>query len=254
MASPQQLQAEYYSRTAGDYDAMHVGAADEHVIALRYIRCFLEPIGAKSLLDVGAGTGRVYRQLKETGIQVRGVEPVQALIDEAISHHGVPPGVIEQGRGEALPFADGSFDVVCSFAVLHHVPNPAAVVREMCRVARKAVFISDGNRFAQGRRPTRWLKLTLAAMGCWPLVNWVKTGGKKYSYSEGDGIYYSFSLYDTQKVLAGWARRLFYVPLDHEPATSWMHPLNTSQFVLACAFREEPGASQGISVSANNGS
>jgi SAM-dependent methyltransferase len=242
MSSPQQLQAEYYSRTAGDYDAMHVGAEDEHVIALRYVRCFLEPLGARSLLDVGAGTGRVYRQLRDTGLHLRGVEPVQALVDEAVNRYGVPPGIIELGRGEALPFDDGSFDVVCSFAVLHHVPDPAAVVREMCRVARKAVFISDSNRFGQGVRPARWLKLALATLGCWPLVNWVKTGGKIYSYSEGDGIFYSFSLYDTRKVLASWARRLFYVPLGQEPATSWVHPLTTSPFVLACAFREDPWA------------
>src|SRR4051794_23507353 len=117
MSSPQQLQAEYYRRTAGDYDTMHVGAEDEHVVALRYVRSFLEPLGARSLLDVGAGTGRVYRQLRGTGLDVRGIEPVQALIDEAVNRHGAPPGVIEQGRGEALPFDDGSFDVVCSSAV-----------------------------------------------------------------------------------------------------------------------------------------
>lgn len=48
-----------------------------------------------------------------------------------------------------LPFADGSFDIATSNAVIEHVGSPenqAAFVRELSRVARK-VFISAPNRF-----------------------------------------------------------------------------------------------------------
>ena len=35
-----------------------------------------------------------------------------------------------------LPFADSSFDIVCSIGVLHHFPDPAPVVDELRRVLR----------------------------------------------------------------------------------------------------------------------
>ena len=52
--------------------------------------------------------------------------------------------------GLALPFADRSFDLVHSSAVLEHVGSmrhQAAFVRECMRVARKAVFLTTPNRW-----------------------------------------------------------------------------------------------------------
>jgi SAM-dependent methyltransferase len=40
------------------------------------------------------------------------------------------------GRAEALPFGDGSFDVVVSRSALHHFADPQAALREMARVVR----------------------------------------------------------------------------------------------------------------------
>ena len=38
------------------------------------------------------------------------------------------------GDAEALPFPDGSFDLVVGHAFLHHLPEPAAALREAHRV------------------------------------------------------------------------------------------------------------------------
>jgi ubiquinone/menaquinone biosynthesis C-methylase UbiE len=95
------------------------------------------------------------------GLSVRGVEPVAAQIDQAVQKRGISKGVIVQGVGEVLPFEDASMDVVCEFAMLHHVKYPDAVVSEMLRVARKAVIIIDGNRFGFGSWSVRVLKLAL---------------------------------------------------------------------------------------------
>ena len=65
----------------------------------------------------------------------------------------------------SLQAADGEFDLVCEFAVLHHVPRPAQAVGEMLRVARKAIFISDANNFGQGGGIVRLIKRTIAALG-----------------------------------------------------------------------------------------
>jgi SAM-dependent methyltransferase len=37
------------------------------------------------------------------------------------------------GDGQALGFADGTFDLVCAFGVQHHVPRPRKAVGEMLR-------------------------------------------------------------------------------------------------------------------------
>jgi hypothetical protein len=55
-------------------------------------------------------------------------------------------------KGDALrmPFANGSFDLVFSSAVIEHVgsaENQAKFVKECCRVARRYVFITTPNRY-----------------------------------------------------------------------------------------------------------
>ncbi len=51
--------------------------------------------------------------------------------------------------GLALPFKDDGFDAVVESSVLRHVSDPKAVVSEMIRVARKAVFLVDSNIFGR---------------------------------------------------------------------------------------------------------
>jgi len=48
---------------------------------------------------------------------------------------------------DAMPFADKSFDVVCAFQMLEHVPyeKSLAIFAEMSRVARKGAVISLAN-------------------------------------------------------------------------------------------------------------
>src|SRR6185437_856205 len=144
-----QVQRQYYTETAAQYEEMHASEAVDDAKNLATVCAFLRMTGANTLLDVGAGTGRAIRQLQAAmpEISMRGIEPVPALISRAVTQNGIGQGVITEGVGEALPFEDASFDAVCSFSILHHVAKPNAIVREMLRVARKAVIIIDGNRF-----------------------------------------------------------------------------------------------------------
>lgn len=157
------IQRQYYSDTAERYERMHAheGAAD--AFSAKLLQGIVRLIDAQSVLDVGAGTGLSLRTLKDAlpHVSVCGVEPVRKVIEQAAPRGNTAPSLIIQARGEPLPFSDASFDVVCEFAILHHVPDPGAVVKEMLRVARKAVFISDSNRFGQGSRIHRIVKLLL---------------------------------------------------------------------------------------------
>ena len=198
MTDPRGLQREYYADTAVNYDAMHLGD-DEHNLALQLLLGVIQHYSFKSVLDVGSGTGRVLRSLKKIeGFHAVGVEPSQELRQVG---HGCGLGVDElvDGDGHALCFRDGEFDVVTAFGVLHHVSDPENVIAEMLRVSNRAIFISDGNNFGQGG--LRYLKQAINAVGLWRAFNWIKTGGRGYSVSEGDGIAYSYSVFNNWYLL-----------------------------------------------------
>jgi ubiquinone/menaquinone biosynthesis C-methylase UbiE len=234
------IQREYYTDTAQRYESMHAHEGDDDLRLLKLIVALLRTVQPRTLLDVGCGTGRGIRHLHQAApeLSIFGIEPVAALLDQAVRKNGPPPSAFIRGSGESLPFADASFDVVCSFALLHHVPRPDAVIQEMVRVARKAVVITDSNRFGQGRWPSRVLKLVLYKSRLWGLANYLKTRGRGYLITEGDGLAYSYSVYDSFYRLAAWAERLILIPTDSSKPRSWLHPLLTSGGVVVCALRE----------------
>jgi SAM-dependent methyltransferase len=87
--------------------------------------------GAETALDVATGGGHVARRLREAGLKV-------VTTDAA---PGMQPDVV--ARGEDLPFADGSFDLVASRLGAHHFGDVRAGVREMARVAARTVIVVD---------------------------------------------------------------------------------------------------------------
>ena len=195
----------------------HVHEGDEHYLALAYLSTIIDLVGAITLiLDVGAGTGRAVEYLKARypGITVLGLEPEAELRRVAVQEKGIPADSIVEGNGVDLPFADGSFDVVCELGVLHHVKASRVVVKEMMRVARKAVALSDENRFAYGGWFGRWTKIALCHLGLFEAFYRVFTGGKGYRYSEGDGVAYSYSVFDSVNELSAWGDRMVMVTLD----------------------------------------
>lgn len=247
------LQRDYYARTAHLYDAAHVRADDEHSLALQYISTFIDALQITSALDVGCGTGRGISFIlkNKPHVSVRGIEPVPALIRQAIDVNGIPAALITEGHGETLPFADRSIDATFACGILHHARNPDKIVAEMLRVSRKAVFLSDENRFAHGRLFSRWAKLALCKAGIFRGAYRLKTLGKGYRYSEGDGLAYSYSVYDSIGELSRWADRVILIPtdaVDHSTKRaahgSLFHPLLTSFHLLLCAVRD-PKNSEG---------
>lgn len=234
-------QVAYYAKTAAVYDATHVKTDDEHALGIRYMIQLLRMHGAHTVLDVGSGTGRAVKALLDAGFDVTGVEVVRALIDVA-EQQGVPAGVIQEGRGQALPFPDGSFDAVCEFGVLHHVKKPNEVVREMIRVSRSAVFLSDTNRFGRAGLLARLVKLAFWKSGLWAPFYFLWTKGKSCDISECDGIAYSYSVFDSYSLLDSWADNVIPIPtkVEGQRLHSWVHPLLTSSHVLLCALRNNP--------------
>jgi len=239
--SPVLVQRQYYVDTASEYDRMHAGEAAEDAATLQVIIPLLRSFQVRSLLDVGSATGRGLPKLAAglPGAFICGVEPVGALISQGVSSGAAGGLPLIQGSGDSLPFADQSFDAVCEFAILHHVPDPSVVVGEMLRVARNVVVIADCNRFGQGPILLRILKLFLYKSGLWGLYDFLRTRGKGYQTSPGDGIFYSYSVYDNYDQICQWADRILLFSYGETRNWSWFQPLLNSGNVLLIATRRK---------------
>jgi ubiquinone/menaquinone biosynthesis C-methylase UbiE len=234
------IQRRYYTDTAADYETMHALEGVDHPDTRKFIISVLRSMEVKSVLDVGSATGRCLQEFGEAlpNAIVCGVEPVAALLRQGLAAGNTKTVSLVQASGECLPFLDKSFDAVSEFSVLHHVPNHIAVVNEMLRVARRLVLIVDCNRFGQGPLPARFFKLFLYKIGLWKAFNYLRTGGKHYQISEGDGLFYSYSVYDSYDCVAEWADRILLLPCGEAKKGSWFHPLLTSSHVILLALRE----------------
>lgn len=91
------------------------------------------------VLDVAAGTGHAARQLATAARAVVALDATDAMLARGHAQaagEGIENVVFMRGDAAALPFLDGSFDVVvCRFAA-HHFERPQDVVAEMARCAR----------------------------------------------------------------------------------------------------------------------
>ena len=77
-------------------------------------------LAGRSVLEVGCGAGRLLGWLAREGALPIGLDPGLAQLAQARAQAPAVPLVA--GRGEALPFASGRFDLVLFFNSLHHVP------------------------------------------------------------------------------------------------------------------------------------
>lgn len=94
------------------------------------VRRYLTP--SSVLLEAGCGTGLILSRLAGHAKTAIGVDLSGGMLRMAASR-GLS---VTQGSITALPFADASFDVVCSFKVLAHVQDIQRALAELTRVLR----------------------------------------------------------------------------------------------------------------------
>ncbi len=87
--------------------------------------------------DLGCGTGQLAAALAPFVAQVIAVDRSADMLQVARRRVREWPNVeIRLGDLEALPIADATLDAATLVLVLHHVPDPAAVLTDACRVLR----------------------------------------------------------------------------------------------------------------------
>jgi trans-aconitate methyltransferase len=89
-------------------------------------------------IDVGCGTGALSAAVLDRcePEQVVGIDSASVFLEAARHQVGDPRVSFRQGDAQALPEADGFFDVAVSGLVLNFVPDREAMLREMTRVVR----------------------------------------------------------------------------------------------------------------------
>ncbi len=95
--------------------------------------------GSEEALDLGCGAGHAALRIAPLVRRVVAFDLTQEMLDVAASlaaAKGLTNVEFRRGDVTALPFADGSFDVVTSRYSAHHYPDPARAVREAARVLR----------------------------------------------------------------------------------------------------------------------
>jgi SAM-dependent methyltransferase len=92
---------------------------------------WLVPRRARSVLDLGAGTGKLTRPLVEAGLKVTAVEPSQGMREQLAA--AVPGATVLAGTAERIPLPDASVEAV---VVAHawHWFDQARAVPEVARV------------------------------------------------------------------------------------------------------------------------
>lgn len=90
------------------------------------------------VLEVGVGAGIDHLQWAHAGCDCYGVDLTDAAIETTracLALHGLE-SKLQRVDAETLPFADGFFDVVYSWGVIHHSAHPERIVEEIRRVLR----------------------------------------------------------------------------------------------------------------------
>jgi SAM-dependent methyltransferase len=101
----------------------------------------VEPLRASSLLDAGCGEGETLARL---GPWLPGKTVAVDLRADAVDFTAARfPGVeVRRASVLDLPFPDDSFDLVVCLEVLEHLPEPAAALAELGRVASEDIVVS----------------------------------------------------------------------------------------------------------------
>lgn len=119
--------------------------ADRAKELLRFARFAHE----ERVLEVGCGPGIVLEQAAPNAGLLVGVDVSPQMLvraQERVRSAGLARAMVER-----LPFRDGAFDLAVCRSVLHHVMDPAAMIREMARVVRRGGRVAVNDSMASKR-------------------------------------------------------------------------------------------------------
>ncbi|SFB16124.1 Methyltransferase domain-containing protein [Amycolatopsis marina] len=147
----------YHDWEAGTYDEKWSISYDERCITYA-TDVFTAVAGEQdqpypTAMELGSGTGFFLLNLMQGGLIKRGsVTDLSPGMVQVALRNAEKLGLDVDGRvadAERIPYPDNSFDLVIGHAVLHHIPDVRAALREVLRV------LKPGGRFVFCGEPTK---------------------------------------------------------------------------------------------------
>jgi len=129
----------YFERA---YFEDHPGKRRSHAFIVRQLAAV--GLAAGHVLDVGAGTGYMLRELLAAGYTCAGLDHSAEAIERAQGLEPVQRGDVELQLGDVcarIPWPDESFDAVVLHDVVEHLEDDHGAVRELKRVVRPGGFV-----------------------------------------------------------------------------------------------------------------
>jgi ubiquinone/menaquinone biosynthesis C-methylase UbiE/DNA-binding transcriptional ArsR family regulator len=126
----------FFERNAGDWDRLRSLHVDEGDVEAMLLEAFGEERVAL-LVDLGTGTGRMLELLAGRFSRGLGIDANQSMLAYARSRlDGVNGSAVQVRQGDLyhLTLDDDVADAVVMHLVLHHLQDPAAGLREACRI------------------------------------------------------------------------------------------------------------------------
>lgn len=122
-------------------------AHNERIDELQFLESIISllPYNNASILDIGAGDGRVYNHLKKTKMIDKCIYKMCDIADsfriKCFKNTGIMP---DKWDGEKLQYENNKFDLAISFSVMLHVPYDKidAFIKEHIRVSKNLLFIA----------------------------------------------------------------------------------------------------------------
>lgn len=136
------FQKDYWEHNANARDYKHPVVEFFVRQRLDWVAQYIDLSKLKSAFDVGCGDGFATYYFNKVIDNVEGGDIAEYMLKK----NPLPKSKLRIIDAENLPLKDKSYDLVYTWEVLHHVPNPQKAVSEMARVSKKYVLIFEPNR------------------------------------------------------------------------------------------------------------
>ncbi|MTD52686.1 class I SAM-dependent methyltransferase [Amycolatopsis pithecellobii] len=179
-ADPKLANVLYHDWEAGTYDEKWSISYDERCIS--YATDVFDAVAGEdgqpypTAMELGSGTGFFLLNLMQGGVIKKGsVTDLSPGMVRVALRNAEKLGLDVDGRvadAERIPYPDNTFDLVVGHAVLHHIPDVPAALREVLRV------LKPGGRFVFAGEPTKIGDFYARKLG--QLTWWLTTNVTKF--------------------------------------------------------------------------
>ena len=211
-----------FARAASAYvtSAQHA-AGDDLALVVDIAR----PAPTDLVLDVATGAGHTALALAPHVAEVVATDLTPEMLATASGFVSARAANVrfEPADAEALPFEDGSFDIVVSRIAPHHFPDPAAFVAEAARVLRPGGrFVLDDNMAPEDSELDEFMNQVEKWRDPGHVRAWRASEWRRWIAASGLGVYGETPLAFKTHEFTSWTARIGMQAADRDALAAWL--------------------------------